>query len=147
MSGASVFQDTEIIVFRAGDVTVGLPINEVREIFKPPAFTPVHTRYEYVKGVINLRGNIVTIIDLNCRMGFAGSGNAGHIVLVDFMDELIGLLVDQIEDSMFGHAENFFPVPGNVNGADAEFFKALYRRDGDLVAMLDLSNTMISESD
>ncbi len=145
MSQVDRYNDTEIIVFRVGEVIVGLPINEVREIFKPPEFTPVHTRYDYVKGVINLRGNIVTIIDLNWRMGLSEPTLGGHIVLVEFRHELIGLLVDKIEDSVFGRSENFFQVPGNINGADADFFKAIYRRDDDLVAMLDLENTMISE--
>lgn len=144
MSEAVLMEDTEIIVFRVGDITIGLPITEVREIFKSPIITPVHTAYSYVNGVINLRGSIVTIIDLNNRMNLPVDPKvkAVHIVLVEFGDELIGLLVHGIEDSVFASRENFFPVPTTVNGADSDFFRALFRREEDLVAMLDLHNIL-----
>ena len=144
MSEALFLQDTEIIVFRVGDITIGLPITDVREIFKSPPITPVHTAYSYVNGVINLRGSIVTIIDLGKRMKLPIKQNvkAAHIVLVEIGEELIGLLVDGIEDSVFASSENFFPVPATVKGADSNFFHALFRREEDLVAMLNLEKTL-----
>lgn len=147
MSEALFLEDTEIIVFRVADITIGLPITEVREIFKSPIITPVHTAYSYVQGVINLRGSIVTIIDLSKRMNLPlnNSVTAVHIVLVEFGEELIGLLVDGIEDSVFASSDDFFPVPATVNGADSNFFRALFRREEDLVAMLDLENTLETE--
>lgn len=148
MSESLFLEDTEIIVFRVGDITIGLPITEVREIFKSPSITPVHTAFSYVKGVINLRGSIVTIIDLSKRMGLPINQNtkAVHIVLVEFGEELIGLLVDGIEDSVFARGEDFFAVPATVNGADSDFFRALFRREEDLVAMLNLDNTLDTEA-
>ena len=100
MNETLFLEDTEIIVFRVGDITIGLPITEVREIFKSPTITPVHTAFSYVNGVINLRGSIVTIIDLSKRMDLPIKQNtkAVHIVLVEFGEELIGLLVDGIEE-------------------------------------------------
>ncbi len=144
MSEALFLEDTEIIVFRVGEITIGLPITEVREIFKSPPITPVHTAYSYVNGVINLRGSIVTIIDLGKRMNVPIKRNvkAVHIVLVEIGEELIGLLVDGIEDSVFASSENFFPVPATVNGADSNFFHALFRREEDLGAMLNLEKTL-----
>lgn len=140
-------EGTEIIVFRVGGITAGLPISEVREIFKSTTFTPVHTAYPYVKGVINLRGSIVTIIDLNKRMELPTSveEHSVHIVVVEFKEELIGLLVNGIEDSLFASSEDFFPVPSTVNGANSSFFRSLFRREEDLVAMLDLDNTLMHE--
>ncbi len=148
MSEAVFQEDTEIIVFRVGDITIGLPITEVREIFKSPIITPVHTAYSYVNGVINLRGSIVTIIDLGKRMGLPidSEVTAVHIVLVEFGEELIGLLVDGIEDSVFASSDDFFPVPATVNGADSAYFRALFRREEDLVAMLDLGNILETEA-
>jgi purine-binding chemotaxis protein CheW len=148
MSDALFLEDIEIIVFRVGNITIGLPITEVREIFKSPTITPVHTAFSYVSGVINLRGSIVTIIDLSNRMKLPINKNnkAVHIVLVEFGEELIGLLVDGIEDSVFASSDNFFPVPATVNGADSNFFRALFRREEDLVAMLDLDNTLDTEA-
>jgi len=148
MSEPLFSEDTEIIVFRVGDITIGLPITEVREIFKSPVITPVHTAFSYVNGVINLRGSIVTIIDLSKRMGLPKNQGkrAVHIVLVEIGEELIGLLVDGIEDSVFASSDDFFPVPATVNGADSNFFRALFRRSEDLVAMLDLDNTLDTEA-
>ncbi|OUS09700.1 hypothetical protein A9Q90_02915 [Gammaproteobacteria bacterium 54_18_T64] len=147
MSETLFLQDTEIIVFRVSDITIGLPITEVREIFKSPTITPVHTPFSYVNGVINLRGSIVTIVDLSKRMNLSVNQDvkAVHIVLVEFGEELIGLLVDGIEDSVFASSDDFFPVPATVNGADSDFFRALFRREEDLVAMLNLDNTLETE--
>ncbi|OUS12757.1 hypothetical protein A9Q89_05010 [Gammaproteobacteria bacterium 53_120_T64] len=147
MSEALFLEDTEIIVFRVGDITIGLPITEVREIFKSPTITPVHTPFSYVNGVINLRGSIVTIVDLGKRMSLSVNQDvkAVHIVLVEFGEELIGLLVDGIEDSVFASSDDFFPVPATVSGADSDFFRALFRREEDLVAMLNLENTLETE--
>ena len=96
-------------------------------------------------GVINLRGNIVTTVDLYKSLGIAGENRGGHIVLVEFQDEHLGLLVDKIEDSITGRAENFSPVPGDVNGANARFFNALYKREQDLIAMLNLKAVLLGE--
>ncbi len=148
MSEALLLEDTEVIVFRVGDITIGLQIKEVREIFKSPTITPVKTAYSYVNGVINLRGSIVTIIDLSKRMRLPinQSVKAIHIVLVDFGEELIGLLVDGIEDSVFASSGDFLPVPPIINGTDSDFFRALYRREEDLVALLDLEKTLDIEA-
>ena len=147
MADAALMEDTEIIVFQVGGIIIGLPITEVREIFKSPVITPVHTVFNYVQGVINLRGNIVTIIDLNRRMKLRIDPkiSAHHIVLVEVGEELIGLLVHGIEDSVFASREDFFPVPATVNGADSDYFRSLFRREDDLVAMLNLDNILVVE--
>ncbi len=146
-SDVTIMEGTEIIVFRMSEITAGLPISEVREIFKLTKYTPVHTACTYVKGVINLRGSIVTIIDLNKRMKLPelAEDHSQHILVVSFKEELIGLLVNSIEDSMFAHSEDFFPVPTTVNGANSKFFRSLFRHEGDLIAILNLDNTLNRE--
>lgn len=139
------FGDTEIIAFKVGDTVAGLAINQVREILKPPEITSVYSRYEYVVGVINLRGNIVTTIDLYKSLGIPGENCAGHIVLVEFQNEHLGLLVDKIEDSIAGQSENFLPVPDDVYGANGHFFNALYKRENDLISMLNLKAVLLGE--
>ena len=140
-------EDVEIIVFAVGGINCGLPISEVKEIIKTKNITLAKGSAPYVTGVINLRGAIVTIVDLRIRLGLEvdSTQNAVYILLVRFKDELIGLQVDRIEDSIYAHHKDFFPAPANLNNQskDREFFRSAYKRDKDLVAILNLENCLL----
>lgn len=138
-------EDVEIIVFLVGGINCGLPISEAKEIIKTKNITTAKGSASYVTGVINVRGSIVTIVDLRIRLGLEVNITQGavYILLVRFKDELIGLQVDRIEDSIYAHRKDFFPAPANLNSQDREFFKSAYKRDKDLVAILNLENCLL----
>jgi purine-binding chemotaxis protein CheW len=88
-------KDLQVVGFRIGRETFGLPIAAVREIVRVPGITSVPNVPDYVEGVINLRGRIIPVIDLRKRFGEKAvqADRKNRIVVVEIEDRAIGLLV------------------------------------------------------
>lgn len=88
----------EYIGFRAAHETFALPLATVREILKPPPITEVPRARPDILGIVSVRGQITTVIDLRRRLGFSPHETTIHsrILLVEGNEEVLGLLVDQV---------------------------------------------------
>nr|MBF0223493.1 purine-binding chemotaxis protein CheW [Desulfobulbaceae bacterium] len=137
-------QDRELVLFRAGDMLCGLDTLYVQEIDHNIAITPVHRAPDYVSGVINLRGEIVTVIDLHQKFGLGPSTitEDTQVVVVRYEDEYIALLVDTIYDIVVAKHYDISPPPSNVDGVSGAFFDGVYRMAKELVAVLDLDELL-----
>ncbi len=136
--------EVELVVFRVGDVPCALRIDEVLEIKRIERITPVHRAPEYIRGVVNLRGRIVSVIDLRIKLNYR-SGEVlpqSRLVVVRRGSEQIGLLVDSIEDAVVARNREIRMPPSNVHGAEARFFKGVYQASETLVAILDIQTVL-----
>jgi purine-binding chemotaxis protein CheW len=88
----------EYIGFRVADEAFGLPLTSIREILKPPPVTEVPRARPDIVGIVSVRGQITTVIDLRRRLGFPARTLTIHsrILLVAGMDETLGILVDEV---------------------------------------------------
>jgi purine-binding chemotaxis protein CheW len=88
----------EFLAFDLGSETYALPLSSIREILKPPAVTGVPRAQDDVIGIISVRGRITTVIDLRRRLNLeeAPHSKGTRILLVDRVDEIIGVLVDRV---------------------------------------------------
>lgn len=86
------------VLFRADDQLVGLPIGTIREVLPPRPFAPLPGSRPYVCGLANVRGRIVTVVDLAARMGLppAAARPDHHVVVVEHEGRLVGLAVSEI---------------------------------------------------
>ena len=93
-------KELQIVGFRIGRETFGLPISLVHEIVRPPEITNVPHAPEYVEGVMNLRGRIVPVIDLRRRFGGAAIANSrkNRVLVVDVESRAVGLIVDSASE-------------------------------------------------
>src|SRR5271169_5642058 len=93
---ASVGRELHIVGFQVGRETYGIPIISLHEIVRVPQITAVPDAPDYMEGVINLRGKIVSVIDLRKRLGEKEftSGNRNRILVVEYRGKLCGLIVD-----------------------------------------------------
>jgi purine-binding chemotaxis protein CheW len=93
-------KDLQIVGFRVGRETYGVPITSVHEIVRVPPITAVPDAPEYLEGVINLRGKIVSIIDLRKRFGEASAqaGSKNRILVAEVNGKLLGLVVDSASE-------------------------------------------------
>ncbi len=136
--------DMELALFQIGDMLCGLDTHHVQEINHNFEITPVHRAPDYVRGVINLRGEIVTVIDLHQK--FSMPPNDAHddiqVVFVRYEEECIGLLVDNICDVVIAHHFDISPPPSNVDGISGVFIQGVYRMEKDLVIVLDLDELL-----
>jgi purine-binding chemotaxis protein CheW len=99
---------------------------------------------EEVLGIVNLRGKIVTIVDLGLRLGFpkAVPGSDSRIFIVEDSNEFIGLLVDRVDEVVELEAGQWQPPPANVNWGQARFFQGVCRNRGRVITLLDASQIL-----
>jgi purine-binding chemotaxis protein CheW len=142
-SGAAT-APTQLISFAIGDDQYGVDIMAVREIKGWTAITHLPRQPDYVRGVLNLRGVIVPIIDLRCRFG-QGMTEAGplHIVIiVQVASKLIGLLADRVLDIVSLDGLQIQPVPRVVQSSRVEFLAGLVTIEGAMIALIDLPHLL-----
>ena len=139
----------ELVLFSVEDLWCGLPIDLVQEIIRPPPITPVRVGRPEVRGVINLRGQIVTVIDLRRRFGLepAALARQARIVVVIHGDEQVGLLVDRVEDTVTTDPELMSAPPGNLSGVRGKLFEGVYRMEERLVAVLDSESVLFGDAE
>jgi purine-binding chemotaxis protein CheW len=140
-SGAAL---TQFISFAIGEDQYGVDIMAVREIKGWSDVANLPKQPEYVRGVLNLRGVIVPIIDLRRRFGQGHTdATASHIVIiVQIGQRLIGMLADRVLDIVSLDATKIQPVPRISNSARVDFLSGLVTVEGALIALIDLQNLL-----
>ncbi len=130
----------ELATFFVGEALCGMDILKVQEINKLMERTWVPQAPEYVLGVLNLRGKIVTIIDLGKKLSLSATqlSDATRNIIVDSQDEYIGLLVDRIGDVVLADWDKVEPPPSNISGVQGKFFEGVYKTENSLVGILDV---------
>jgi purine-binding chemotaxis protein CheW len=143
-AAAAAALPTQFISFAIGDDQYGVDIMAVREIKGWTEITHLPKQPDYVRGVLNLRGVIVPIIDLRCRFG-QGLTEATplHIVIiVQIGSRQVGLLADRVLDIVSLDASQIQPVPRVVRGSRIDFLSGLVTVDNAMIALIDLSNLL-----
>lgn len=134
----------EIATFYVGEALCGIDILNIQEINKQTEVTEVPQSPEYVKGVLNLRGRIVTVIDLGEKIGLSAisMNKDNRNVIVDSHDEHIGLLVEQISDVMTADPSTIEPPPANIGGIQGKYFSGVFKTKNSLVGILDIETAL-----
>jgi purine-binding chemotaxis protein CheW len=135
---------TQLISFAIGDDQYGVDIMAVREIKGWTEITHLPKQPDYVRGVLNLRGVIVPIIDLRCRFG-QGLTEATplHIVIiVQIGTKPIGLLADRVLDIVSLDQSQIQPVPRIAQASRVEFLSGLVTVERAMIALIDLRNLL-----
>src|SRR6266446_4100616 len=137
-------QVQEWIVLEVGNVLCGVAITQIQEINQQIEMTPAHQAPAYVRGVINLRGQIVTVVDLRVKFGLLPLelNEERCIVVVRWMGENIGLLADRIQDIIVVEAAGILEPPANIGGITGTFFSGIYPMEPGLVAFLRLPDLL-----
>jgi len=146
---AAAAGNTEFISFAIGNDQYGVDIMAVREIKGWSEITHLPKQPEYVRGVLNLRGVIVPIVDLRCRFG-QGVTEATplHVVIIVQIDQqLVGLLADRVLDIVSFDSAKVQPVPRTASNAEVEFLSGLVTIENAMIALINLGNLFTSKLD
>lgn len=137
-------ESLELTVFAIGDLLCGLENLRVHEISGMRPVTPVHHAPAHVRGVVNLRGQIMTVIDLGVRFGIGPvpDDRRTRILVVPSGGEDVGLIVDGVEDVMTAETKDLEPTPSNIGGVSGHFFRNILKSRDDLVAIIDLDHLL-----
>ncbi len=133
-------KDVELSTFYIGDTICGIDILNIQEINKHLEFTSVPHSSDDIKGILNLRGKVVTIFDLGRRLGLnpVEIGKDSKNIIVNSGDEHIGFLIDKICDVVKANRNDIEPAPSNMGGVKGKFFKGVLKTDKQLVGILDI---------
>ena len=139
----------ELATFYVGDALCGMDILKVQEINKLMEMTKVPQAPGYVTGILNLRGQIVTIVDLGKKLGLGETdlGNDPRNIIVNAPGEHIGLLVRQISDVVMADPDKIEPAPANMSGIQGKFFTGVYKTENKLIGILNVEEVLKLESD
>ncbi|MBT8341504.1 MAG: purine-binding chemotaxis protein CheW [Desulfatitalea sp.] len=137
----------ELATFYVGEALCGMDILKVQEINKLMEMTQVPQAPDYVMGILNLRGQIVTIIDLSKKLGLPQiqiNENSRNII-VNSDNEYIGLLVSRIGDVVDADWQKVEPPPANIGGVQGNFFKGVFKMEDRLIGILDADKVLAEE--
>jgi purine-binding chemotaxis protein CheW len=139
-------KELQIVGFRIGRETFGLPISLVHEIVRPPEITNVPHAPEYVEGVMNLRGRIVPVIDLRRRLGGATIENSKKIrvLVVDVDSRAVGLIVDSASEVLRISDAQIEPPPNVFTDAATNYVTGVAKYQGRLIILVDLKRILQS---
>ncbi len=130
--------------FTVADRYVGVPVERVQEVLRAQPITPVPLSHEHIRGLLNLRGQIVTALDLRARLGLserdAEDATANVIVMTE--DGPLSLLVDRLGDVVAVSDEQFEPPPQTLQTDTRHLIKGAYKLDDALLLDLDLDETL-----
>ena len=139
-AGATSSDVRQMVVFQLADGVYGLDIQFVREINRISEFTPIPNAPSYVKGIINLRGTIVPVVNLGLRFGLVERDHSKdtRIVVIESAGNTLGLVVDQVSEVLRIPANEIDPAE-NVSrtGAAADFVEGVGKVDDRLILVLD----------
>jgi len=131
---------TQFVSFAIGEDQYGVDIMSVREIRGWAEITHLPKQPDYVRGVLNLRGAIVPIIDLRCRFGqgLTETSPLHIVIIVQIGGRQIGLIGDRVLDIVSVEASQIQPVPRTAQGASADFLAGLVTIDNTMIALISL---------
>jgi len=144
MTQESSSMDLEFSTFYVGGALCGIDILNIQEINKHFEITTVPQASDYIEGILNLRGRIVTIIDLGKKLGLTPveKNKYNRNIIVNSKDEHIGLLVDSISDVLLAKREDIEPAPSNIGGVQGKYFKGVLKTEKQLIGILDIEEVL-----
>ncbi len=135
---------SEFVTAMIGGQLFGLPISRVQDVFMPERLTRVPLSSGEIAGVLNLRGRIVTVVDMRARLGLPRNddGKPPMAVGVDLRGESYGLLIDQIGEVLKLADEGREENPVNLDPRMAKLAGGVHRLDGQLMVVLDVDRVL-----
>jgi purine-binding chemotaxis protein CheW len=139
----------EYVTVMIGSQLFGLPISRVQDVFMPERITRVPLSAPEIAGVLNLRGRIVTAIDMRRRLGLPprSDDKPSMAVGIELKGESYGLLIDTVGEVMKLGEETREPNPVNLDGRLARVSGGVHRLDGQLMVILDVDHVLNTASE
>ncbi len=134
----------EMVAFRIGEQEYCMDIMSVREIRGWTPATPLPHSPTYVRGVINLRGAVLPIVDLSGRLGYEPvEPSARHVIIVaQTVNQVVGLLVDEVSDILTLLEENLQPTPDVASEQAKEFVRGVVAIEDRMIQLVELDRVL-----
>lgn len=135
------------VTFRLQEETYGINVMQVQEVLRYSEIAPVPGSPEYVLGIINLRGNVVTVIDTRARFGLppAEVTDNTRVVIIEAEKQVIGILVDSVAEVVYLKQSEVDIAPNVGTDESARFIQGVANREGELLILVDLNKLLNDE--
>ena len=138
----------QLVIFQLGGEEFGVEIMQVQEIIRMPGITRIPQSPEYVEGVINLRGKIIVVINLDTRFDLHSKerDDNSRIVIVEVGHNVVGMVVDSVSEVLRLSTSNVEPAPEIISTKiKADYLKGVGKLDDRLLILLDLERVLSGE--
>ncbi|MBS4032730.1 MAG: chemotaxis protein CheW [Clostridiales bacterium] len=146
-TGEQVAQELQLVAFRLRGEEFAVDIQRVREVLKITQITPLPQALSFIEGVINLRGEVIPVIDLRKRFNIINVQQTGEsrIIIVEIDENLVGLIVDSVTEVLHLLTSAVEPPPRRLVGTRTEFIKGVGKLGDRLLIILDLEQILSTE--
>ena len=135
------------VTFRLDNESYGINVMQVQEVLRYTEIAPVPGSPDYVLGIINLRGNVVTVIDTRARFGLepADVTDNSRIVIIEAEKQVIGIMVDSVAEVVYLKQSEVDTAPNVGTEESARFIQGVSNREGELLILVDLNKLLSDE--
>ena len=135
------------VTFRLENEKYGINVMQVQEVLRITEIAPVPGAPSYVLGIINLRGNVVTVIDTRSRFGLPSVENddSSRVVIIESEEQVVGILVDSVAEVVDLKAEDIETAPNVGTEESAKFIQGVASHDSELLILVDLNKLLSDE--
>ncbi len=132
------------VTFRLDNETYGINVMQVQEVLRYTEIAPVPGAPSYVLGIINLRGNVVTVIDTRQCFGLPSAevGDNTRVVIMEVDKQVIGVLVDSVAEVVYLRQSEIETAPNVGNKDAAKFIQGVCNKNGELLILVELEKMM-----
>ena len=137
----------QLVTFKLADETYGIDVMHVQEVLRISEIAPVPGAPAYVLGIINLRGNVVTVIDTRSRFGLPGAetDDSSRIVIIESEEMVVGILVDSVAEVVDVNQSEIDSAPNVGNDESSRYIQGVANRESDLLIVVDLNRLLTEE--
>ncbi|MEJ1464882.1 MAG: chemotaxis protein CheW [Candidatus Sedimenticola sp. (ex Thyasira tokunagai)] len=137
----------QLVTFLLQDEIYGINVMQVQEVLRLSEIAPVPGAPPYVLGIINLRGNVVTVIDTRSRFGLNPGeiSNSSRIVIIEAEKQVVGILVDSVAEVIDLHLSEVEPAPNVGNQESSKYIQGVATVNNRLLILVDLNKLLTDD--
>jgi len=137
----------QMVTFRLADETYGINVMHVQEVLRITEIAPVPGAPVYVLGIINLRGNVVTVIDTRSRFGLpsAETDDSSRIVIIESEKQVVGILVDSVAEVVELNNSEIDAAPNVGNDDSSRYIQGVANLENGLLIVVDLNKLLTDD--
>ena len=135
------------VTFKLDNETYGINVMRVQEVLRYTEIAPVPGAPSYVLGIINLRGNVVTVIDTRQRFGLHSGeiSDNTRIVIIEADKQVVGIMVDSVAEVVYLRQSEIETAPSVGNEESAKFIQGVCNKNNELLILVELDKMMSEE--
>lgn len=141
-------QEQKLVIFKIGEEEFGLEISQVREIVRLIPTTPIPRAPYFIEGVVNLRGQILAVVDLSKRIDIQGKERSDktRIIVAEIEGNPVGIIVDEVTEVLRLSKSQIDETPGIIaDDAQSKYIKGVGKLEDRLIIMIDLTKIFSAE--